>query len=218
MRRKDLMAFKFKREGCVKSSNVLAPALVLFFVGLAWPPGSARAEWSSATVHVTGGNCFIRETRVDDTKLTLVFDDFAARIMMRLLAPMKVIENCESSVVFRLPANRRLKTLSHRVIAVAEKDQLSEVSLHASVEMVGGVFKNLGRLPLSSVYSGRLLLYKSFDLHQWSRCLAEEQQIIVKASWMLQIDAGPGEVSSEIGITGEDQRADLWLDTEACSS
>jgi hypothetical protein len=82
--------------------------------------------------------------------------------------------------------------------------------------MVGGVFKNLGRLPLSSVYSGRLLLYKSFDLHQWSRCFAEEQRIMVKATWMLQIDAGPGEVSSEIGITGEDQRADLWLDTEAC--
>ncbi|NBW80619.1 hypothetical protein EBR21_02590 [bacterium] len=191
-------------------------ACVVSLVLFAWLPSSARAEWNTSTIQVTGGNCLIRETRIDDTKLTLLFDDFTARLDSRLSTPSNVRETCETSVVFRLPANRRLKTLSHRVIASAEKDQLSEVTLRASVEMAGGVFSSLGRLPLYSVYSGRLLLYKSFDLARSSGCSEQERQIKVKASWILQIDAVPGDVSSGIGLTGEDQRVDLWVDTESC--
>lgn len=176
----------------------------------------AKGEWSSSTVQVTGGNCLVRETRVDETKLTFIFDDFAARSNSGSILPVRVVESCEASVVFRLPPYQKLKTLSHRVIAFAEKVQSSEISLLGSVEILGENFKSNGRLPSGSIFSGRVLLYRSFDLGALAQCQPHDQQVTVKASWLLQILADEGEDSSHIDLTGAEQRVDLWVDTEPC--
>lgn len=174
------------------------------------------AEWNVSTVHSMSEMCNIREALVDETKLTLKFDSFSIKNPSRIDSFFASEETCSMGVVFILPANHRLKTLTHRIFSHGSKDHLSQISLSASVQVGNQWYRQIGTLVFGTVFNGRLLLYRSFDLRGISDCQSYKQEFEVKGEWLLDVKAEPRAQQGILDLAGEQDWIDLWLEAERC--
>jgi hypothetical protein len=188
------------------------------FIAVAWIfyTHSAYAEWRPDSIQVSGGDCVVRESKVDETKITILFYDFL--LSLRGQSGRQASENlsCSFDVEFRIPANHRLKNLSNRIFVKAEKDKHSALSLDAAVAMNGTQFSQTGKLLMGNGFSGRLLLYKSFDVKDAADCSPADQYIHLRTDLSFGLEIEPDSRGAMIDMSGETEWIDLWLDVERC--
>jgi hypothetical protein len=176
----------------------------------------AFAEWEPDSVRTLSGDCTVSEIRLDETKITFQLFDFSAAVSGNAAGRSVQTSSCVFDVQFRVPPSHRLKDLSNRIFARAEKDTTSSLSLTASVTLNNEEFIQTGKLMQGSSFSGRLLLYKSYDVRNIVSCSPDEQRIHLRMSVDFRAEAEPAAGPVVIGMLGEDEWIDLWMDVERC--
>lgn len=190
---------------------LLLSLLILHFTSV-----NCFAEWDLSTVRTTGGDCVVRERQIDETKLTLRFFDFVLRYAGDNPGAGTAREQCSINVQFRVPARHRLKTLTHRILFRTKKDPFLDFKMSADVSIAGTSFHQLGHLPYGSEFDGRLLLYKSFNVSSLLPCENFDQHLDVTSQWIFEMNSRNNPHAAFADLTGEQEWADLWLETESC--
>lgn len=176
----------------------------------------ARAEWKPESIRVSGGDCLVRESKVDESKFTILFFDFSVRLDGPSVIRATEAATCAFDVQFRIPPAHRLRNLSSRIFVTADKDNLSGVYLNAVISLNDAEFRQTGGLIAGSTFAGRTLLYKSFDARSVAGCLPVEQNLSLHMEIGFSAETEPGSRGALIDMTGQQDWIDLWLDVEAC--
>ncbi|MEY3902758.1 MAG: hypothetical protein RL189_2064 [Pseudomonadota bacterium] len=195
---------------------ILKRKIFYFLMTVFFSASSADAAWDLSSVRVSGGECVLRDRRIDETKLMLRFFDFSSQTAGDAHLLQNAQASCGMSVQFVIPSGHRLKTLTHRVQLRAHKGIKTEFAMNAAVEILGRRLSQVGRIPRSAAIDGRLLLYKSFEIENISECANVEQRIEVKADWKLELKSLYDPQPAHIDLSGTDEGIDLWVEVQRC--
>lgn len=178
----------------------------------------AWAEWDVSRLRILDDACFIDHTEVEDSKLTVRFSRFSAELerAARVESFPSVVQ-CAVAVGFKLPPQRRLVSLTHRVFAYVNKTAASRVLMRVSMALNDEAFTFAGVLPEDSVVDQRLLLYKSFiPSNSLTVCNSEETELDVTLSWESSIEATAAGGRAKLNLVGDDLWTDFWIETSPC--
>ncbi|MEN9809718.1 MAG: hypothetical protein RLZZ488_1285 [Pseudomonadota bacterium] len=187
-----------------------------FFMVASFFASRADAAWNLPSVRISGGECILRDRRIDETKLMLRFFDFSAQTAQAAHLLQNALGSCGMNVQFVIPSGYRLKTLTHRVQLRAHKGKQTEFAMTAVVEILGRRLSQSGRVPVSAAIDGRLLLYKAHDIESISECASVEQRVEVNADWQLELKSFYDPAPALVDLSGADDGIDLWLEIQRC--
>lgn len=177
----------------------------------------ARAQWDVLDIQILGEGCEIANPQIDESKLTLKFKRFVAALNSDTFATSRE-SSCSASLRFKVPAQTRLASLTHRVFAYAHKNEKTSMALDVKISLAGHPFAFRGSLPSGSSFDGLLLLYKSFDAKQFFDCSQMEEIVDVQMEWKLKVEGLAPGAHASLSLSGDQLWIDSWITTEACSS
>lgn len=189
--------------------------ILIFLFCLFCENSLAFAQWDVSDFSVLGQGCEIEKKTVDESKLTLKFSHFSADLNLNGRTGSDE-SDCTVSVRFKVPPRRKLSALTHRVFALANKNEKSEIELNVALSLDSNSYGLRGILPAGSSFNDLVLLYKSFDISRLYECLDEPQYVDVQLKWVLKVAALLPGARASLNLSGEDLWVDSWIATTDC--
>jgi len=180
--------------------------------------GEGWAQWDVSALRTLGGECFIADRSVDESKLTLKFSRFSASLDSfggRLLVDEA---DCTAGVQFKVPPRQKLDSLTHRVFAYANKNEAASVALDVILSLYTHPFKIHGQLPDGTAFNNTVLLYKYFYAGSFFECFDEARTVDVTMNWKLKVKSDGDNGRATLNLSGDDLWTDSWIETIPCDS
>jgi hypothetical protein len=177
------------------------------------------ADWDLSSMNAISSDCGRPDSKVDETKLSLSFADFSihSNNSFNSSLPFGVFNKiCSLSLNYKVAAGQKVKTLTQRLFARIEKERNTDIKVSSAVMLAGETLPLIGRMHRGTIFNGRALLYKSYDLSHIFHCAAEEQEVAVKFEWALQIELVEDTHGASLVAEREPHGLDYWLETESC--
>ena len=180
--------------------------------------GEGWAQWDVSALRTLGGECFIADRAVDESKLTLKFSRFSASLDSFGVSLLVDEADCTAGVQFKVPPRRKLNSLTHRVFAYANKNESASIALDVVLSLDTHPFGIHGQLPSGSSFNNTVLLYKSFDAGSLYECSDEPRTVDVAMNWKLRVKSHGDNGRATLNLSGDDLWTDSWIETMPCDS